>query len=359
MNADRKAQLDSAIEVAKVLKTIDSLPDRTDITVEDMDQIKAAEDAFDSLTKAQKDNLMPDVEAKLENAENAVIDLVSQAIAKVASAPVTIESEKDITEARKLYDALSDKLKNNPTAQTVVKLLEGKEAELENLKKSQSVPTVTPAPATAPTAAVTPTPAAATKEPVVGDIVSDGTSEYEVTSVNSIDGVVTEGTAVYKKNLDSKLTTIEIPDVVTVDDVSYNVTGVANDALKGNKKIKKLIIGENVETIGKRAFSGCIKLASVNMKSPVLKTIDDNAFFNCKSLKSYTVSTGVTTIGARAFMNCKKLTKITFKGKNVKKINANAFKNVPKTCKAKAPKKAVKSYKKLMKKAAYKGSVSK
>jgi hypothetical protein len=56
-----------------------------------------------------------------------------------------------------------------------------------------------------------------------------------------------------------------------VNGVTYKVTSIAANALKNNKKITKVVIGSNVEKIGKSAFQGCKKLKTVHVKTKKLK----------------------------------------------------------------------------------------
>ena len=103
-----------------------------------------------------------------------------------------------------------------------------------------------------------------------------------------------------KKNAKS----VVIPGTVKISGKNYKVTSIAKNAFKGNKKLKKVTIGANVNKIGKAAFKGC-----KNLKSIIVKT--------------------------------KKLT--------AKKTGANAFKGINKKATFKVPKKKVKAYKKIVK----------
>ena len=53
---------------------------------------------------------------------------------------------------------------------------------------------------------------------------------------------------------------------------TYKVTSIAANAFKNNKKISKVVIGNNIVSIGKNAFAGCKKLTSVTLGKNV-KTI--------------------------------------------------------------------------------------
>lgn len=82
--------------------------------------------------------------------------------------------------------------------------------------------------------------------------------------------------------------TITIPATVIVDGITYKVTSIAPKALKGKKKVTKVVIGANVTKIGKEAFSGCKKLKNITIKSVKIKTVGANAIKNIhKKAKIY------------------------------------------------------------------------
>ena len=120
--------------------------------------------------------------------------------------------------------------------------------------------------------------------------------------------------------------TVTVPLAVTIDGVTYKVTSIADNAFKGNKKIKKLVIGSNITSIGKNAFAGCTGLTSITIGKNVTK-IGKNAFTGCKKLKSITIKT-------------KKLTN--------KSVAKKAFSGISKKVTIKVPKSKYKTYKKLL-----------
>ena len=71
-----------------------------------------------------------------------------------------------------------------------------------------------------------------------------------------------------------------------LNDESIDVNYKLNDdqykalvkAFKGDKKLKKVVIGKNVQTIGKSAFEKAGKLKAVTIKSTSLKKVGKNAF---------------------------------------------------------------------------------
>lgn len=111
-------------------------------------------------------------------------------------------------------------------------------------------------------------------------------SGVKVTSAN--DSYKATKTSVSTKTLeytgtDSNKSSITVPNTVTIDGVTYKVTSIARNAFKNNKKLKKIVIGNNVKTIDANAFSGCKNLKSITIKSKNVKTIGKNAFKGIKS----------------------------------------------------------------------------
>lgn len=76
------------------------------------------------------------------------------------------------------------------------------------------------------------------------------------------------------------LTSLVIPSSVKISGKVYKVISVADNALKGMGKLKKLEIGANIEHIGKGAFNGCKNLKRIVIKSKklTLEKTGSNAF---------------------------------------------------------------------------------
>ncbi len=142
---------------------------------------------------------------------------------------------------------------------------------------------------------------------------------------------------------------VTIPDIVTIDGITYKVTAIEANAFKNNKKITKVTIGKYVTTIGKNAFMGCNKLKNVKLGAS-LTTIGDKAFYKCTALTKVTIPSKVSKIGKSAFYGCKKLKTITIKTTKLtsKTVGSKAFKGTPKDAKVKVPRKSLKDYKKFL-----------
>lgn len=153
-----------------------------------------------------------------------------------------------------------------------------------------------------------------------GDIIDEANARYKVLTVGKKGGTVE-----YIGTKNSKDKTIKIPASILVENVTYKVISVADNAVKNHKYVTKIVVGSNIKTIGK------------------------NAFKNCKKLFSVTIGTSVKTIGKEAFRGCSKLKKITIKSKKLRTIGKNAFKGINSRAKIKVPSSKLKAYKKLLK----------
>ena len=90
--------------------------------------------------------------------------------------------------------------------------------------------------------------------------------------------------------------TLTIPDSIG----GYPVTAIADEAFESCSSFTKLVIGNNVETIGAYAFHRCMGMRSVTFGSK-LATIGEDAFSQCHGLTEVYIPSSVTTIGKDAF----------------------------------------------------------
>lgn len=136
--------------------------------------------------------------------------------------------------------------------------------------------------------------------PKVGSTVTKGKLVYKYTKSSTSGGTVT---VVKPKSKSGK--SISVPASISYGGHSYRVTAISAKAFQNCKKLKSMVIGKNVKTIGK------------------------NAFKNCKRLKKITI----------------KSTKLTKSS-----VKANAFQGISKKATVKVPKKKFKAYKKFLRK---------
>ena len=87
--------------------------------------------------------------------------------------------------------------------------------------------------------------------------------------------------------------------------------------------LKNATIPSSVKTIGTGAFAGCTQLASVVIPSSVT-SIRNRAFFRCSRLKSVTIQSGINTIGNYMFDGCTQLASV-FIPSSVTSIEGGAF----------------------------------
>jgi len=113
-------------------------------------------------------------------------------------------------------------------------------------------------------------------------------------------------------------TTITIPSSFTIDNISYRVTEIANNAFTNQVNIKSVVAEDTFTKIGQNAFKDCSNLTSftvntnpVSANSTYTTVIANSAFENCKNLRTFNV-THVSQIGDSAFRNCIVLNNLNF-----------------------------------------------
>ena len=118
------------------------------------------------------------------------------------------------------------------------------------------------------------------------------------------------------------------------EDGTLNISGTgamkdydSDDSPATQKKdsVKKVVIEDDVTSIGNYAFSGCSSLTDITLPSSVT-SIKSCAFYKCSQLASIEIPSSVTSIGNSAFRNCTVLTSITIP-ESVTSIGDSAFRN--------------------------------
>ncbi|MCR4660751.1 MAG: leucine-rich repeat protein [Clostridia bacterium] len=132
--------------------------------------------------------------------------------------------------------------------------------------------------------------------------------------------------------------------------IDEGFTTINDNAFKEYENLKGVIINDpNLQTIGKSAFEGCIRLTSIDLENAIgLIKIDDNAFLNCQisgiiyfpdalkeigknSFKNSNITSlycndDLETIGDSAFEGCERLENVVINS-NIHSIGKYAFKD--------------------------------
>ena len=122
----------------------------------------------------------------------------------------------------------------------------------------------------------------------------------------------------------------------SVSGYTYKVTGKDTVTLTMGKNAKKATVPATVAKDG---------------TTYKVTAISKNAFSGIKKLKSVVIGTNVKTIGNKAFYNCKSLKTVTVKGSGITKVGNSAFKKIADSAVIRVPKKCLAKFKKLVKKA--------
>lgn len=88
------------------------------------------------------------------------------------------------------------------------------------------------------------------------------------------------------------------------------ISAIGDIAFMDNKKLKGIIIPDQVIRIGKMAFYECENLEKIVIPDSV-ERIGDRAFSYCTSLTEVVLGRGVKSIGREAFLGCENLRSVT------------------------------------------------
>ena len=119
----------------------------------------------------------------------------------------------------------------------------------------------------------------------------------------------------YKMNNQKYSGDIVIPDVVTYNNIEYNVISIGERAFQYCIGLTSITIPNSVTSIGDSAFEYCNGLTSFTIPNSVT-SIGIWAFYKCNGLTSITIPNSVTSIGDGAFFGCYGLTSIIVASEN-------------------------------------------
>ena len=103
---------------------------------------------------------------------------------------------------------------------------------------------------------------------------------------------------------------VVIPEYKVIDNQDgtkkvIHITGISENAFKGNKNITGVLMSTLIDDIPNGAFEGCTSLVEVQS---CVSTIGERAFSGCTSMKAAMLGYGVKSIGDRAFDSVDDLT---------------------------------------------------
>lgn len=161
-----------------------------------------------------------------------------------------------------------------------------------------------------------------------GNIIYPRPAKNTIFAANNLQYKVTGNSTVTLMNPTTKsITKLTIGDSVTYKGYSYKINKINKKAFYKCKKLKKVVIGDNVTTIGDSAFANCTKLTSITFGKKVKK------------------------LGKKTLYNNKKLKTIKFEGTKLQSIGKQTFYKVPKKVNIIVPKRKVAKYKNIINKA--------
>lgn len=287
-------------EVSKLTENIKSLPEVSEITLDNKVNIEDISKSYNELSDWEKECIPSECINKLTDSETKIAELTkaeedskkaAEVTAKLEALPevtaLTLADKDAVAEARAAYDELTDAQKELITPSLVQKLTDSEAKIVELTKaeedKKQETPTTEAKPATKPSKTV------AVKK---GTTFTVKGYKYKVTS-----NLVKNPTVTVVGYKNKKLTKVNVASTVNYKKVNFKVTAIGNKAFKNQKKAKSVVIGKNVKTIGTRAFAGDSKVKKITVKSTVLDKVGSKAFSGidkkavikvpAKQLKSY------------------------------------------------------------------------
>lgn len=131
------------------------------------------------------------------------------------------------------------------------------------------------------------------------------------------------GMAEVTKNPNLYSGTIDIPESVTFEGITYSVTSIGYAAFYGCQDLTSIQIPNSVTSIGDEVFRNCSKLKAIVIPNSV-SAISNYAFGECRGLTSITIPESVTSIGNSAFSACSGLTTLIIPN-SVTSIGYSAF----------------------------------
>lgn len=116
---------------------------------------------------------------------------------------------------------------------------------------------------------------------------------------------------------------ITIPDKITVDGISYNVTAINDYAFTGCCDLTSVDMADSITSIGKYAFMNCCNLKTINLSNNLV-ALGEGCFSYCSNLSEIILPDSVNTINESIFEDCFNLQKVKL-SKNINTIPRKCF----------------------------------
>ena len=92
----------------------------------------------------------------------------------------------------------------------------------------------------------------------------------------------------------------EFCSVTFTEGTDYQITEIADGAFSYNTILSKVVIPENIQSIGQQAFYNCENLTEIELSEGITE-LKYNTFYGCKRLENITLPNSLTTIGYGVF----------------------------------------------------------
>ena len=280
----------------------------------DKETVEAARAAYEALTDAQKALVSEEAKENLDKAEasvkaaeenKAAADAVSEQLSAL-KADADLEDKGAVEAARAAYDALKEEQKALVSEEAKANL-EKAEASVKAAEEKKAAEEAAAAQAAAQQAAAQQAAAQQPALPAAGTVLTDGKASYMVEVPGS--------TVAYQGPVSKKVKSATVPETLTIDGITYNVTSIADNAFKNCKKLKKVTIKAQIVSIGANAFAGTKKLKKVTIKSTQLTSIGKKAFSKAGSSNYAKLKVKVPASSLKAYKKLLKKAKLSKKAK--------------------------------------------
>lgn len=107
--------------------------------------------------------------------------------------------------------------------------------------------------------------------------------------------------------------------------IPNRVTSIGSEAFRDCSSLSSVIIPDSVTSISAQAFLSCISLENLVIGGGI-KSMGNQVFYNCSSLQNLIIKDGITTLGESIFSGCSSLSSVTIPD-SVINIGVGAFKS--------------------------------